>query len=178
MTHSNLSHLFVSQNIRVKWFDILKIQFLKFRMFDFLETASIISKLSNNGDLGQIASSYLVLRCQRHSPWFGLTHYKSWAFYRTLPAWEFKDYLGWMEQGDGKLAYGVFVQNGRIKGDAKKALRQVIERYELPVIITPNQNLVLTEIEPSWKTDILTTLANAGVRWIFCISFPFLKTRS
>lgn len=69
-----------------------------------------------------------------------------------------------MEQGDGKLAYGVFVQNGRIKGDAKKALRQVIERYELPVIITPNQNLVLTEIEPSWKADILNTLNSAGVR--------------
>ena len=81
-----------------------------------------------------------------------------------LPEWEFRDYLGWMEQGDGKLAYGVFVQSGRLKGEAKKALRTVIERYELPVIITANQNLVLTEIEPSWKSDILTTLGNAGVR--------------
>lgn len=45
-----------------------------------------------------------------------------------MPDWEFKDYLGWMEQGDGKLAYGVYVQNGRVKGDAKKALRNVIER--------------------------------------------------
>jgi len=84
--------------------------------------------------------------------------------FRPLPAWEFKDYLGWMEQGDGKLAYGVFVQNGRLKGEAKKALRTVIERYKLPVIITANQNLVLAEIDPSWKSDILTTLGNAGVR--------------
>lgn len=30
--------------------------------------------------------------------------------FRTLPPWEFKDYLGWMEQGDGKLAYGIYVQ--------------------------------------------------------------------
>jgi sulfite reductase (ferredoxin) len=30
--------------------------------------------------------------------------------FRPLPPWEFKDYLGWMEQGDGKLAYGIYVQ--------------------------------------------------------------------
>ncbi|EIE24850.1 sulfite reductase [Coccomyxa subellipsoidea C-169] len=83
---------------------------------------------------------------------------------RPLPEWEFKDYLGWMEQGDGRLAYGVFVQNGRLKGELKAALRRVIERYELPVIITANQNIILTEIHPSWKADILDTLSGAGVR--------------
>lgn len=45
---------------------------------------------------------------------------------RPLPAWEFRDYLGWQDQGDGRLAYGVFVQNGRLKGETKKALRQVL----------------------------------------------------
>ncbi|KAK9919120.1 hypothetical protein WJX75_009543 [Coccomyxa subellipsoidea] len=84
--------------------------------------------------------------------------------FRPLPEWEFKDYLGWMEQGDGRLAYGVFVQNGRLKGELKAALRRVIERYELPVIITANQNIILTEIHPSWKADILDTLSGAGVR--------------
>lgn len=84
--------------------------------------------------------------------------------FRPLPDWEFKDFLGWMEQGDGKLAYGVFVQNGRVKGEAKKALRNVIERYELPVSITPNQNLILRDINPSWKDDILSTLQAAGLK--------------
>jgi len=32
--------------------------------------------------------------------------------FRPLPDWEFRDYLGWIEQGDGKLAYGVYVQVG------------------------------------------------------------------
>jgi sulfite reductase (ferredoxin) len=50
------------------------------------------------------------------------------------------------------------LQNGRVKGEAKKALRNVIERYELPVTITPNQNLILRDISPSWKDDILSTL--------------------
>jgi len=40
-------------------------------------------------------------------------------------------------------------------GEVKKALRTVIERYELPVRLTANQNLILTCIDPSWKADIL-----------------------
>lgn len=83
---------------------------------------------------------------------------------RPLPAWEFKDYLGWSEQGDGKLAYGVFVQSGRLKGEVKKALRTVIERYELPVMISGNQNLILQDIDPSWKADILDTLHKAEIK--------------
>lgn len=62
--------------------------------------------------------------------------------FRPLPPFEFKDYLGWMEQGDGRLAYGVYVQNGRLKGEMKKALRALIQQYNIPVSITANQNLV------------------------------------
>lgn len=52
---------------------------------------------------------------------------------RPLPKWEFRDYLGWQEQGDGKWAYGVFVQNGRLKGEMKKALRQVRRQAVAPL---------------------------------------------
>jgi sulfite reductase (ferredoxin) len=86
------------------------------------------------------------------------------APFRALPPWQFKDYLGWMEQGDGRLAYGMYVQNGRVKGEAKRALRNVIERYELPVTITPNQNLILRNVSPAWRDDILSTLFAAGVK--------------
>lgn len=30
--------------------------------------------------------------------------------FKSLPKWEFKDYMGWDEQGDGKLFYGIYVQ--------------------------------------------------------------------
>ena len=56
-------------------------------------------------------------------------------------------------------------------GEMKKALRTVIERYELPVRLTANQNLILTAIDPSWKADILATLTAAGVK---CASSPCL----
>jgi sulfite reductase (ferredoxin) len=57
------------------------------------------------------------------------------------------------------------LQNGRLKGDAKKALRGVIERYELPVTLTANQNIILRDVQPAWKDDIQATLevnAEAG----------------
>ena len=69
-----------------------------------------------------------------------------------------------MEQGDGKLAYGVFVQSGRVQGENKKALRTLIERYELPVTLTGQQNIILQNIDPSWKVDIETTLGAAGLK--------------
>ena len=83
--------------------------------------------------------------------------------FKVLPAWEYKDYLGWGEQGDGKLYHGIFVQNGRVRGGIKKALRSVIEKFKLPTIITANQNIILTEIEPRWKEEISKTLVEGKV---------------
>lgn len=80
-----------------------------------------------------------------------------------LPPWELKTYLGWGEQGDGRLFYGVHVANGRLKGEAKRALRTVIERYELPVRLTANQDLLLADVEPAWRGDIEHVLRSAGV---------------
>lgn len=45
-------------------------------------------------------------------------------------------------------------QNGRIKGEAKKALRAVIEQYGIPVTLSANQNILLRDIEPAWQQDI------------------------
>eukprot|EP00983_Pelagomonas_calceolata_P022629 712141-Pelagomonas_calceolata.AAC.1 len=35
---------------------------------------------------------------------------KKFEAFKPMPKWEFFDYLGWGEQGDGKLFYGVYVQ--------------------------------------------------------------------
>eukprot|EP00271_Cylindrocystis_brebissonii_P002007 TRINITY_DN1235_c0_g3_i2.p1 TRINITY_DN1235_c0_g3~~TRINITY_DN1235_c0_g3_i2.p1 ORF type:complete len:704 (-),score=155.00 TRINITY_DN1235_c0_g3_i2:114-2225(-) len=88
---------------------------------------------------------------------------KKFEPFQELPPWEFKSYLGWGEQGDGKLYYGLHIDNGRIKGDAKKALREVIEQYNLPVRISANQNLMLCDIRPAWKTKIIRALAPVGI---------------
>ena len=34
---------------------------------------------------------------------------KKFGDFLAMPKWEYKDYLGWDEQGDGKLFYGIYV---------------------------------------------------------------------
>uniref|UniRef100_C0JT31 assimilatory sulfite reductase (ferredoxin) n=1 Tax=Nicotiana benthamiana TaxID=4100 RepID=C0JT31_NICBE len=82
---------------------------------------------------------------------------------RELPEWEFKSYLGWHEAGDGSLFWGLHVDNGRVKGAMKKALREVIEKYNLNVRLTPNQNIILCNIRQAWKRPITTVLAQGGL---------------
>eukprot|EP00216_Chloropicon_sp_CCMP2111_P001105 CAMPEP_0198237388 /NCGR_PEP_ID=MMETSP1446-20131203/3244_1 /TAXON_ID=1461542 ORGANISM="Unidentified sp, Strain CCMP2111" /NCGR_SAMPLE_ID=MMETSP1446 /ASSEMBLY_ACC=CAM_ASM_001112 /LENGTH=657 /DNA_ID=CAMNT_0043919537 /DNA_START=213 /DNA_END=2187 /DNA_ORIENTATION=+ len=82
--------------------------------------------------------------------------------FRPLPKWEHKNYLGWGDQGDGKLFYGIYVQNGRLKGEGKKELRRVIEEYNLNVVISAEQNLILCGIEPAWRDAIQGRLEAVG----------------
>ena len=88
---------------------------------------------------------------------------KLFSPFKPLPPWEFYDYLGWGEQGDGKLFYGCFIQNGRLKGDMKVALRRTIEEYNLTVRISPNQNLILCDIQPAWRNAIENSLRGVGI---------------
>lgn len=88
---------------------------------------------------------------------------KKFEPFRELPEWEFKSFLGWHEQGDGNLFCGLHVDNGRIKGEMKKTLREVIEKYKLDVRITANQNLILCDIQSAWKRPISTMLAQGGL---------------
>ncbi|CAN4117988.1 unnamed protein product [Withania somnifera] len=82
---------------------------------------------------------------------------------RELPEWEFKSYLGWHEQGDGNLFCGLHVDNGRVKGEMNKALREVIEKYNLNVRLTPNQNIILCNVRQGWRRPINIALAQGGL---------------
>jgi sulfite reductase (ferredoxin) len=78
--------------------------------------------------------------------------------FKSLPEWKYEDYLGWHEQGDGKLFLGLSVENGRVKDDGnfqlKTALRKVIEQFQLPIRLTANHNILIYEIAPSQKAKI------------------------
>lgn len=76
-----------------------------------------------------------------------------------------EDLLGWQEQGDGKLFYGMWIPDGRIQdagGNApqyRSAVRAVLSKWALPVRITPNTNLQFCDIEPSDRAAIDAILA-------------------
>ncbi len=89
------------------------------------------------------------------------------APYQPLPDWEYQDFLGWNEQGDGKLFFGLSVENGRVKNEGsfqlKTALKVIIERFQLPMRLTANHNIILYEIEPQDQQAIEAILKEHGI---------------
>merc|ERR1719258_929053 len=59
-----------------------------------------------------------------------------WA---PLPPWKYLDWMGWHEQGDGKLMLGVNVEQGRVIDTAdvrlKTCLRALVDRFDLDMIL-------------------------------------------
>jgi sulfite reductase (ferredoxin) len=88
--------------------------------------------------------------------------------FRPLPEFEYLDYLGWHEQGDGKLFLGISIENGRVKDEGtfqlKTALRQIQQKFALPMRLTASQNLILYEIDPADQAEIQAILDRHGVR--------------
>ena len=89
------------------------------------------------------------------------------APYQPLPDWKYQDFLGWNEQGDGKLFYGLHVENGRVKNEGsfqlKTALKVIIERFQLPMRLTANHNIILYEIEPKDQEAVEAILKEQGI---------------
>ncbi|MDJ0633033.1 MAG: sulfite reductase, ferredoxin dependent [Xenococcaceae cyanobacterium MO_188.B29] len=87
--------------------------------------------------------------------------------FQELPPWKYQDFLGWHEQGDGKLFLGIPVENGRVQDKdnlkLKTALRKIVEHVNLPLRLTPNHNIILYEIERSQKSEITAILEAHGV---------------
>jgi sulfite reductase (ferredoxin) len=93
---------------------------------------------------------------------------KKIAPYKPLPAFKYQDYLGWNEQGDGKLFLGISVDNGRVKDEGtfrlKSALREIVQQYSLPMRLTANHNIILYDIEPSQQLAIEQLLEQHGIQ--------------
>jgi sulfite reductase beta subunit-like hemoprotein len=91
----------------------------------------------------------------------------------TFPAKEIhfdsvEDNLGWHEQGDGKLFCAVYVSMGRVadvegKPQYRACFREIAETVKCPIIVTPNTNLILADIDPADKARVDAILAKHGV---------------
>jgi sulfite reductase (ferredoxin) len=86
---------------------------------------------------------------------------------KPLPEWKYYDFLGWQEQGDGKLFLGISIENGRVKNEGafqlKTALREIIEKFNLPMRLTANHNLIFYEISPKNRKEIDRILHERGI---------------
>ena len=86
---------------------------------------------------------------------------------RELPAFKYQDYLGWHEQGDGKYFLGISIENGRVSDreglQLKTALREISATFHHDFVLTPNHNLLVTEIAADEKEEIQKILDRCGV---------------
>ncbi|QDU95521.1 NADPH-dependent assimilatory sulfite reductase hemoprotein subunit [Lignipirellula cremea] len=97
------------------------------------------------------------------------------------------DHMGWDEQGDGKLFYGLNVENGRILDtesmQMKTAFREICRQFNPGIRFTANQSLLFTDLDPACKDDFTSILKKHHVplsadfsnarRWsIACVAWP------
>ena len=88
--------------------------------------------------------------------------------WREIAEWKYSDWMGWWEQGDGKLFYGQHVDNGRVKDEGdfrlKTALRVLVDKYNLSMIMSPTQSIILRDIDPKDKDGVDAILREHGVK--------------
>jgi len=87
--------------------------------------------------------------------------------WKEIQEFKYNDWMGWWEQGDGKLFYGLHVDNGRVKDEGdfrlKTCLRVLVDKFNLSMIISPTQSLVFRDIDPKDKDEIESIFAEHGI---------------
>lgn len=105
---------------------------------------------------------------------------------RTPPTWSTPSCLGWHRQQNGKWALGVHVIAGRIQDRPgyfiRSALREIVEKFRLPVMLTADQDIVLCDINEKDKAAVLSDFQRHHVspfspgkaydRAMACVAFP------
>jgi len=86
---------------------------------------------------------------------------------RAVEVSRIEDHLGWHDQGDGRSFLGLFIENGRIRdGEGRRlrsALRTIVETLGSGVRLTPQQNVLLTDIPPRRHAFVERVLDDHGV---------------
>nr|APP88048.1 ferredoxin-sulfite reductase [Paulinella micropora] len=70
------------------------------------------------------------------------------------------DYLGWHKQSNSLWFVGLPLLCGRLGGELKKELRGLVEKYQVEIRLTANQDLLLCNIEDNDLDQFKVDLAN------------------
>ena len=73
------------------------------------------------------------------------------------------DRYGWTQGEDGNWHYGMFIQNGRLSGDARKGICEIAKILEGEFRLTPNQNLVIANVPEAQKAQIQGLMEKYGL---------------
>jgi sulfite reductase (ferredoxin) len=104
-----------------------------------------------------------------------------------MPDFELPELLGWHEQGDGGWWLGVPLPSGRIADVGavrlRTALREAVRRYGIDPVLTPQQDILLSNIAARYRGAVTRLLRAHGVtlageltplaRWsLACVALP------
>lgn len=97
------------------------------------------------------------------------------------------DVYGWRRDDAGAWHYGLFVENGRVADVGERnllsGLREIARRQDSEFRLTPNQNLIISNVADNAKADIDALLAKYGIEnsarasalrlnSMACVAFP------
>jgi len=86
------------------------------------------------------------------------------------------DHLGWGSADDGTVHLGVPVESGRIGGRLRAVLADVIEQYRPDIRFTPQQNLILSGIDPADQDEVRRALGDTRISLtslaMACVALP------
>jgi sulfite reductase (ferredoxin) len=86
---------------------------------------------------------------------------------RTVSWHSADDHLGWHPQGDGRWFLGLYVENGRVKDDdtlrLRSGLRHAIEQFRPGIRLTPQQNILFTDLSKEQRGPLTTLLTGYGI---------------
>ena len=90
---------------------------------------------------------------------------------------------GWMKQeSDDRWTYGMFVENGRIHDDqglaSKRMVKELIHKYDARVMVTPNQDLLFTDLEDDQRNAFAADLEGYGYGTRDGVPYSELRRRS
>ena len=92
---------------------------------------------------------------------------RSLAPARPMPPFTLELHLGWRRQSSGRWSLGIPVENGRLQDAGgirlKSAVRAIVAQFGKPVILTANQDLLLTDIADDERAAIESELDRHGV---------------
>ena len=71
--------------------------------------------------------------------------------------------LGWHPQGDGRWWLGVPVPSGRIEGALRVALREAVRAFGVSPVMTPQQDVLLSDVADADRGALDALLAGHGV---------------
>ena len=123
----------------------------------------------NRSDRKQARLKYLI--ANKGIPWF--KHQVEEYYGHKLPdphpedVYGFDDHMGWHEQGDGRVFYGLNVENGRIRDEGdfrlKTAIRKICRTFNPGIRLTGHQSILFTDLEPEVRPELESIFREHGV---------------